>query len=217
MDAVLGTRAADERFRRAVGVALLRSASASYGDGVPDGNLNAYQTSFALVRAAADLIDDGRVDPPVLQLVDGLRAALPTLEPPPRLVRPEDLVELVERIAAALDPAGVVVTEGPDLTKVETLLDDVVRAYDDGVPALAARLAASLYVRTYDPMRPELQARDPDLEARLAQILGIDLRRAINRSVPAEQVTGVAASARDLLASLAGASSRDDAEFDVAT
>lgn len=209
LDAVVGRSADDPTFRTSVGLSLLRSACATYERGVPDGNLNAYQSAFGLARAGTALVEAGLGgrDDEALKVLDSLRAALPTLDPPPRLLTPNDLVSLVEGLAASLPDSGI---DADELTLVETLLADVVRAYDDGVPALAARLAASLYVRTYDPIRPELRSRDESKEARLAEVLGVELRRAINDGAPHARIAELAAEARSLTTDLAGASPRGD-------
>lgn len=208
LDAVVGRSADDPTFRISVGLSLLRSACASYERGVPDGNLNAYQSAYGLARAGTALVEAGiGGGDDALKVLGSLRAALPTLDPPPRLLTPTDLAALVDGLAASLPETG---TDADELTLLETLLADVVRAYDDGVPALAARLAASLYVRTYDPLRPKLRSRDESKEARLAEILGVELRRAINDGVAYARIAGLAAEARSLSSDLAAASPRGD-------
>jgi hypothetical protein len=215
VDALVGMPADEASFRSAVGVGLLRSACRRYADGVPHGNLNDYQAAYALVHAAAcliggsDEVENGRLE----DVLQALQAALPTLDPPARLIRPEDLEALVVEMEGLVG-ARPATTEG-DVARVEGLLDDVVRSYAQA-PALAARLAASLYVRTYDPLRPALAALDPGAEARLGELLGVDLRRAINDQADQASITAVADAARGLLGTLRerALSSRDDAALD---
>ena len=206
LDVIAGADSATDAFLVSVGLALLDSASARYGEGVPRGDLNGYQSAYALVRQGVDLIAAGGGDDRELaSLLEALGAALPSLDPPARLLRPEDLADLIDRVAARVSRGGAIRPERSalgELDVVEKLLGDVVRSYEEGVPALAARLAASLYVRTYDPLRSVLQTVDPAVEERLADGLGVDLRRAINASVPTEEVAAIAEHARELIGAL---------------
>ena len=217
IDVVAGADSATDAFRVSVGLALLDSASARYAEGVPRGDLNEYQSAYALARSGIDLVAaGGGGDRELDSSLDALGAALPTLDPPARLLRPEDVAGLVDRIAERVARDGAIRPERSalgELDVVEKLLDDVVRSYDEGVPALAARLAASLYVRTYDPLRSVLQTLDLGREERLAENLGVDLRRAINAGAPPEDVGAIADRARELIRSLrqSASSSRDDA------
>jgi hypothetical protein len=214
LDVVVGPPSSSTSFKASVGLALLEEARSVYSDGVPEGNLNDYQAAFGLVREALDLLcgvgvaddDEGR------SLVAALQNGMPGLEPPPQLLRPEDVDVLVQRLGdVAVESAGAVRARRSaldDLARVELLLDDVVRAYDDGVAALSARLAASLFVRSYDPLRSELHAIDAAGEEELAEILGVDLRRAINAGVGSSDVSELADRARSAISSLRESASR---------
>jgi hypothetical protein len=76
---------------------------------------------------------------------------------------------------------------------VVTLVDDVAESYRTGESALAARLAASLFIRSYDPIREQLAARAPDIEAEVTQILAFDLRRAINDGAQPDDIEKLSA------------------------
>ena len=218
IDVVVGPPSSSAAFQASVGIALLDTACAHYAKGVPEGNLNSYQGSYALVGAALELLEAAGSGRSVeRRLIDPLRDALPTLNPPERLLRPEDLAALVDDLAStvARNTGGIRPERSAvdDLRRVASLLEDVVRSYDQGQPALAARLAASLYVRSYDPLREELQQRDPHAEARLAETLGVDLRRTINSGAPSGDVAELGRRARSLIGGLIESvpSSRDDA------
>ena len=217
IDVVAGAASSSDAFRMSVGLALLDTVGARYGEGVPKGDLNGYQSAYALARVATDLIQQaGHRDPELDASLESLSAALPSLDPPTQLVRPEDIVDLVDRIAALAIAGGALRPErsaSGQLVVVGKLLDDVVRSYEEGVPALAARLAASLYVRTYDPLRDDLRGYDAVAEEQLAETLGIDLRRAINAGASADDVRALADRARVLIGgfSKSVSSSRDHA------
>jgi hypothetical protein len=217
IDVVVGRPSSSAAFRASVGIALLDTACIHYAKGVPEGNLNSYQGSYALVRAALELLEAAGAGRSLDPLIDPLRDALPTLDPPERLLRPEDLTTLVDDLAAMVERniGGVRPKRSAvdDLRRVAALLEDVVRSYEEGQPALAGRLAASLYVRSYDPLREELQQRDRHAEARLAETLGVHLRRTINSGVPSGEVAELGRRALSLIGGLieGAPSSRDNA------
>jgi hypothetical protein len=192
LDAAVGAPARASDFQVAVGISLLTTAEDAYQAAVTSEELDDYLTSYSAGCRALELISGSGHLGALRNELALVRAALPAVEPPTDLVDPRSLRTAVERVrtcaAAELGlPAPASGGLDEDLAKVERLLRDVVSNYQD-VPALAARLAASLYVRSYDPIRAQVEAGDAALGARLTELLGVELRRAINDGVPPERV-----------------------------
>jgi hypothetical protein len=120
------------------------------------------------------------------------------------LWRLEDVAGAIDRIRAeAIRQHGAISPEPSvhdSLAQVDRLLEDVARSYDQKLPALAARLAASLFVRTFDPVRATLEAHEPAAAERLTQLLGVELRRAINDAAPEEEIAALVDEAHSLIA-----------------
>lgn len=208
LSAVLGEDWERPDYLASVGVALLMSAGVTYRRGVEDENLGDYQSAYALAAVAQELLEDagaGRVHR-LDELLGAVAVILPAVEPPSRLARPDDLDRVLDEIVAAcvehLGAKPAVATLADALRKVDRLLGDVLNSYEQGLGPLAARLAASLFVRSYDPIRREVAAVDPDVEARLTALLGFQLRTAINENAAAPQVRELATEAHDLLTRL---------------
>ncbi|HJR45746.1 MAG TPA: hypothetical protein VJ927_09090 [Actinomycetota bacterium] len=205
MEAVVGPGWDRPDYRASVALALLGSASEAYRRGVEGEVLGDYQSAYALVAVAQELLEEAGAGK-VARLDEALGAiavALPAVEPPERLARPDDLDRLVGVVVTgAVEELGAKEarrTLEDSLRKVDRLLGDVLNSYERGLGPLAARLAASLFVRSYDPIRRDLSARDPDAEARLTGLLGFELRTAINENAEAARVRELATEAHDLL------------------
>lgn len=201
-------RAREPDFPSSVGVALLDEALTTYRRAVEQESLSDYHAAYAMADRGTHLIwesYDGRIQD-LNQMIRGLNALLPTVEPPEQLPRPETLEELVASITSmAVDQLGaqrVTWTIEDSARRLERLLGEVVDAYDQNLGPLAARLAASLFVRTYDPIRREIATVDADAEARLTSLLGFELRRAINDGADPDAITALATEARELLTTL---------------
>lgn len=209
VESVVGDAAARPEFKASVAVALLTGIADRYRTAVGDENLGEYQASYGIATVAIDLMRDAGVDRSdrVAPLLRSLHASLPAIDPPPKLTRPDDFSTLVEEIAvAAAEEAGAVRvswTMADSLDRIGRVVDDVVATYERGHGPLAARLAASVFVRLYDPIRHELSSTAPDEAARLTALLGFELRTAINNSAPAAEVKAIAEQAQTTLRGLA--------------
>ena len=195
-------------FDASVGIALLDPVPERYRRAVAEEDLGEYQTVYALVDRATDLIVSayrGR-EHTLSEPVDTLRRSLPSAEPPEKLLRPEAVVTLIDTITTmAIEDLGAIRltwTLADSARRLERLLGDVVDAYERELGPLAARLAASLFVRAYDPIRRDVAAAHPDTEARLTSLLGFELRTAINENAPENRIQELAAEARELLVTL---------------
>lgn len=207
LTAALGPIAEDPAppYRASVALALLDQVPDIYRAAVDDEHLGGYHNAFVLADTAADLLTsshDGRSER-LNALVASLTAAFPDIDPPSRLVRPDDVKALVREIAAeAVEGLGAIRstwTLHDSLRRVDRLVGDVLVSYERGLAPLSARLAANLFVRAYDPVRRELGAAAPDVEARLTALLGFELRRAINEGAPPDRVRALATEAHELL------------------
>lgn len=190
--AMFGTEAQHGAIHASIALALLETLRDSYARAVDGEDLAGYQTSYGLAQLAGQLLDraakEASVDFPSLGSID---AAFPSAVPASRLIRPEQLDAAIQTISREVgDRMDVSVSDAtlPDqLGEVERLLDDVLDSYDRGDAPVAARLAASLFIRSYDPIREELSRIAPSSEETLTGLLGVELRRAINDQLrPAE-------------------------------
>ena len=207
LNAAVGEVAEQGDYRASVGVALLEGAAARYRRGIEDESLGDYQTAYALVSAGTGLLHEaGADDEHFAKLFASVDAVFPAVDPPEKLTRPDDVDRLVAEIAAVaeevLGAQRLQWTLQDALGKVDRLVGDVVGSYESGLGPLSARLASSLFVRSYDPIRRELAAAAPDAEARLTSLLGFELRTAINENAPHDRVRALAQEAHDILVTL---------------
>lgn len=206
--ALAGDAAATHEFKASVAIALLAGTADRYRAAVDDGNLGDYQAAYGIASVALDLFRDARLDrvERLAPLLRSLVASLPAIEPPQRLIRPDDYERLIEEIAtAAVEDGGAIRftwTMADSLDRISRAIDDVVFEYERGHGPVAARLAATLFVRLYDPIRHELSSASPDDAARLTSLLGFELRTAINKGAPAPEIRSIAEQARRLLKGL---------------
>jgi hypothetical protein len=209
LGSLIGDVAATPEFRASVAVALLTGTAERYRAAVTDERLDDYQACYAIGMLAVDLMRDANLDrvERMGPLLRSLHASLPEIDPPSKLTRHEDFSSLVEEIAeVAVAEAGAVRftwTIADSLGRIDRVVGDVVATYERGHGPLAARLAASVFVRLYDPIRHELSSASPDETARLTTLLGFELRTAINRAAPATEVRSIAEQAQATLRDLA--------------
>lgn len=206
LEAAVGTVVNDPSpsFRASVGIALLDRVSERYRRAVEEEDLGEYQNAYVCAHTGTDLLVEagGRVGS-LNEVAGSLRAAFPGVEPPERLVRPGDVQRIVDAISElAIEELGAIRlswTLADSLGRIDRLLGDVLVSYEKGLGPLSARLAASLFVRAYDPVRRELGAASPDAEARLTSLLGFELRRAINEGAEPDRVRALATEAHEIL------------------
>ena len=211
---VVGSQSKEPAFRASVAAALLQSALTAYERAVEAEDLGEYQTARALSALAGETIETLAVGETTRAHLKSLDLLIPDLDPPAQLARPSTVREIVDALLETLvdetgaRPPGETTLDG-ELAKIERLVDDIVSSYTGGVPALSARLAASLYIRSFEPVRNRIAARHPTIEGRLADLLGIELRRAINDGAPGPDIQNLGAEAKTLLASLRSASTAE--------
>jgi hypothetical protein len=208
LEEAIGPISETRTYLATVSVNLLETALQSYRRAVTDENLGEYQTAYACARRGTSLFERavGRRSSPAERDLAILRAVLPAVEPPARLARIEMVQSSVERILAAAVQFGASSAAEPALddalSKIARVLDDVLSSYAEGVPALSARLAASLHLRAYEPIRPRLVEADHRAEERLTALIGVELRRGINDGAPVERINEIGAEVHGILDSL---------------
>jgi hypothetical protein len=196
--------AGTDPYSASVALVLLGNGAERYRNGVAAGELGEYHSAYGMVRVAQALLRSHRTAETELESELGLLSRyFPSVEPPAGLIRPETLDASVERVAelaaSQLDAREFRWRLADSLAHVDRMLDDVFDNYRDGVRPLAARLAASLFVRSYDPVRSELSTFLPDTEDRLTTRLAVDLRRDINRGAPLDDVRSLVEEIKGLL------------------
>jgi hypothetical protein len=199
---VLGDESEGDIYRSSVAIALLDTAQVLYRDAVESEDLNTYQSAYADVSMAVSMLA-GLIPPGAESDVGLLETAFVGVEPPPDLHSPDAIARAIERIGGHLrteqGAISAVATAADSLATIERVLRDVDSSYLQGQAALAARLAASLFVRSFLPIADEVKAADPEGGGALYQLLGFDLRRAINDGAPARRITDLIERAFDLI------------------
>jgi hypothetical protein len=135
---------------------------------------------------------------------DFLERALPSLEPPTRLVPPEAISGAASVVAEELESrfGATLVAEGdPDevVENIESLLDEVVAAYESGETEEAAEQVAEAYLENYELIEPEVIERAEEVNAELEPLLGAELRRQIEAGVSLDEIESLVSQAKELL------------------
>lgn len=208
---VVGAGSRTQGYGASVVVALLSRAAELYQAAVGTGDLARYQEAHALVHCAARMYEeltpkDDDASSSFAVLLDAFPLPVAPLEPAPA-PRVDAAVARVKKALAGSLGALTDLREKPPETiaRLDRLLEDVSTAYASGTRPVAARLASEVCLRGYVPLREDLAQRAPDVERELTELLGVELRRAINEGVDRAEVSGTVARARYLLAAAEGA------------
>lgn len=193
---MFGSDAGSGTLNASIAMALLGTLRGSYSRSIEREDLAGYQTSYGVSQIAIDLLDraaeDASVHLPSLAL---LGQALPSAVPPATLARTEQLTAVIEVISHDVEERMGISASGATLNdkldEVRRLLGDVLESYERGQGPVAARLAASLFVRSYDPIRKALNRVAPSSEEALTSLLGVELRRAINDQLRPGEVADI--------------------------
>lgn len=197
---------------------LSATAAHEYEEAVAGGGgiklLAEYQDGYAFVGEArslyGDIVDDvasasAEEAEEIEEAFGVLETALPSAEPPKDLADAEDVEnaaalighELEETVGAAAveesDPAEIA-------EEIESLLDEVVAAYEGGDPDAAAELSAEAYLENYEVIEAEVIEYAPEINEELEPLLGAELRRQIQEGAPVEDIETMVARAKELLA-----------------
>jgi hypothetical protein len=217
-EAVDGDEITDPAYIGSVVSSLTATAAHEYEEAVAGGGgirlLAEYQDGYAFVGEARSLYDDiaGDVESAsaeeaeeIEEAFEVLDAAFPSAEPPKDLADAEDVEnaaalighELEETVGAApvteSDPAEIA-------EEIESLLDEVVAAYEGGDADGAAELSAEAYLENYEVIEAEVIEYAPEINEELEPLLGAELRRQIQEGAPVEDIEEMVARAKELLA-----------------
>jgi hypothetical protein len=184
------------------------------GDGGGIRLLAEYQDGYAFVAEARSMYEDisGDVESAsteeaeeIEEAFEVLETAFPAAQPPNDLSDAEDVEaaaslighELEETVGASLqeesDPAEIA-------EEIESLLDEIVAAYEDGDAEGAAELSAEAYLENYEVIEAEVIEYAPEINEELEPLLGAELRRQIQEGAPVEDIEEMVARAKELLA-----------------
>lgn len=214
---VVGEEAASASFKGSVIAALLGTAAHEYEEAVGDDGLRLlaeYQDGYAFVEEARRLyaeiegdVTDASAEEAeeVDEAFEVLESALPSAEPPAKLVEVLEVTSAAELIGHELEETvGAAPTEESDpeevVAEIEELLDEIVATYKAGDAEAAAELAAEAYLENYEVIEAEVIEKAPDVNEELEPLLGADLRREITAGAPAEDIEQMVARAEELLA-----------------
>lgn len=131
---------------------------------------------------------------------EGLRAQFANLETLSRTSEATLALELGANRSRALLAylrANPVAIGHDGLGLARARLTESLQAYESGDGAQAGRLALSAYLDGFEPLEPQLRARDAQLLGRIESAMA-EYRARINRGVPASQVAAQAAELRNL-------------------
>jgi hypothetical protein len=210
LQSAVGERAADPAYQASVVASLLTTAAHEYEEAAPEGKLVLaleYQDGYAFVREARALFDaipaaGGSSE--IEAQFEALERALPSLEPPRRLASTGVVSRAVETAAAELESSygATLASEGdPDevAENIESLLDEVVAAYESGETEEAAELAAEAYLENYELIEAEVIEHAEEVNAELEPLLGAELRRQIEAGVSPDEIESLVSQAKQLL------------------
>lgn len=197
---------------------LTSTAADEYGEAVAGGGgirlLEEYQDGYAFVAEARSMYEDIIEDvesasteeaEEIEEAFEVLETAFPAPQPPKELSDAEDVeaaasligLELEETVGATpleeSDPAEVA-------EEIDSLLDEIVAAYESGDAEGAAELSAEAYLENYEVIEAEVIEYAPDVNEELEPLLGADLRRQIQEGAPVEDIEEMVARAKELLA-----------------
>ncbi len=217
--AVAGDAESDPAYEASVIAALLATSGHEYeealagSDGAEVRNLPEYQDGYAFVTQSARMYDT------LASEVEGVSAesateierafavlgeAFPTVSPPVELVSLVDVQtatgligqELEETLGALLltesDPTAIV-------AQINSLLDELVEAYEGGDADGAAELSAEAYLENYELIEAGVIENAPAVNTELEPLLGAELRRQIQEGAPVEDIIGMVERVRELL------------------
>ena len=226
--AVAGDADTDPAYEASVIAALLATSGNEYeealagSDGAEVRNLPEYQDGYAFVTQSARMYDAlaSEVEAASSESateIEGafatLAEAFPTVSPPAELVSLVDVQtatgligqELEETLGALRltesDPAEIV-------AQINSLLDELVEAYEGGDADRAAELSAEAYLENYELIEAAVIENAPDVNSELEPLLGAELRRQIQEGAAVEDINEMVERVRvlldDALAALGG-------------
>lgn len=217
-ESVAGGEASGSAYIGSVISALAGTAAHEYAEAVAGGGgvrlLEEYQDGYAFVAEAHSLYEeiasdveavDAEEAEEIEEAFETLEAAFPGPQPPKDLASVDDVEAAASLIGHELEETvGAVVLEESDpeeiAAEIESLLDEIVAAYQDGDAEGAAELSAEAYLENYEVIEAEVIEYAPEINEELEPLLGAELRRQIQEGAPIEDIETMVARAKELLA-----------------
>ena len=217
-DSVVGDDASTSAYIGSVVSALAGTAAHEYEEAVAGGGgirlLEEYQDGYAFVGEAHSLYEEVASDveaaaaeeaEEIEDAFETLETAFPSAQPPKDLMSAEDVASAAGLIGHELEETvGAVALEESDpeeiAAEIESLLDEIVAAYEGGDAEAAAELSAEAYLENYEVIEAEVIEYAPEINEELEPLLGAELRRQIQDGAPVEDIEEMVARAKELLA-----------------
>lgn len=216
---LLGPDATSAAYRGSVVGALLGTAAHEYEEAVAGGKgvglVVEYEDGYGFVNFARETyetdlsqaVEDEAIEEAeeIEEAFEVLSDALPEPTPPADPVDAEEVEVAAELIGHELEETvGAQPLEEVDPDEVagniESLLDEVLAAYEAGDTDEASELAAEAYLENYEVIEAEVIEYAPDINEKLEPLLGAELRKQIDAGVPASEIESMIEEAKGLLA-----------------
>jgi hypothetical protein len=215
--AVAGDNLTTPKYRASVISALLATVNAEYGEAVQDGKVELlveYQDAWAftqVAKAAYQLIEtdvreasEEEADE-IDEAFETLDDALPAIEPPDEPAPGDDVERATTLVGAELEEtvdALVVETVSPEesFDNIESLLDQVLEAYEAGNAEEASEFAVEAYLENYELVEAQVIELAPEVNEELEPLLQREIRDAIDDEVELSELRTMIDRARELLA-----------------
>ncbi len=216
---LLGPDATSPAYRGSVVAALLSTAAHEYEEAVAGGEGVSlpveYEDAYGFASFAHDTYDaelapaveeeDPEEAEEIEEAFEVLEGALPGAEAPAEVVDAEEVEVAAELVGHELEETvGAQPLEEVEPAEVadniESLLAEVVEAYEAGDTDEAAELAAEAYLENYEVIEAEVIEYAPEINEQLEPLLGAELRRQIDAGAPVEEIRTMVEDAEALLA-----------------
>ena len=222
--AIAGDAAVLPDYNASIVAALLDSARHEYSEALRlEGVLMPpeFQDAYGFVRQAARMFEGfkAHVDDEARERIDALFGELTTVlgsvEPPAELPGLGSIEGPVDAIRRELQQwAGALLETEPTpadrISLIKELLRDSARSHRAGNKHRAMDAAARAFIHHYDPIADDVRATAPDRARAIEERFGAELRRAIHRDAPPDEIDAIVDGIADLLdavvTDLAGAS-----------
>lgn len=217
--AVAGDADDDPGYQASVISALLATSGHEYEEAIAGSggdevrNLPEYQDGYAFVTQSAKMYEAiaGDVEAAsseeaeeIDHAFEVLAEAFPSITPPDELTSLVDVQSATALIGHELEETlgALALTESDPVeivAEINSLLDELVEAYEAGDAERAAELSAEAYLENYEVIEAAVIENAPDVNAELEPLLGAELRRQIQDGAPVEDINDMVEQVRSLL------------------
>jgi len=214
--AVVGDLVDTTQYKASALAALLATVNAEYGEAIQDGNVELlveYQDAWAFTQIAKTAYEGIETDvreaseeeaDEIDEAFETLDSALPAIEPPDEPAPGEDVERATTLVGAELAEtvdALVIETASADETfdKIDSLLDQVLTAYQAGETEQASEFAVEAYLENYELVEAQVIELAPEVNEELEPLLQREIRDAIENEVEVSELRTLIDRARELL------------------